>query len=205
MATHIFVDNANIFGGAQRAAKVLEPTVPWHAIRIEFKNFFELLEHGQREVRTRVLGGSVPPGNEQLWEHARKAGYDTDLLKRVDSDDGRLVEQGVDELLHLKIANVLLDYKPPQTLVLGTGDGSRSAFGTSFRDQVVRALGLKWSVRVFSWNAQLSNKLRSLDCNTVDMKLQELDGFYPSLTFTTKGRAARPLKLTDTSTGAAAR
>lgn len=195
MATHIFVDNANIFGGAQRAAKTIEPQVPWQAIRVYYENFFKLLEHGHRDVKTRVLGGSVPPGNDELWEYARKARYNTDLLKRVDSDDGRLVEQGVDELLHLKIANALLDYSPPQTLVLGTGDGSRSTFGTSFRDQVVRALRLKWSVRVHSWKAQLSRKLRDLDCDTVDMKLNELDGQYFSLTFTTEGRIVSKLTL----------
>jgi hypothetical protein len=195
MATHIFVDNANIFGGAQRAAKEIEPRVPWHTIRVDFRNFFKLLEHGHEEIRTRVLGGSVPPGNDELWEYARKSGYNTDLLKRVDSDDGRLVEQGVDELLHLKIANVLLDHSSPQTLVLGTGDGSRSTFGTSFRDQVVRALRLKWNVRVYSWKAQLSRKLRDLDCDTVDMKLHELDNHYYSLTFTTEGRTVRMLAL----------
>ena len=195
MATHIFIDNANIFGGAQRAAKQLEPAVARQAVRVDFRNFFKLLEHDHPRIQTRVLGGSVPPGNDELWEHARKAGYDADLLKRVESDDGNLVEQGVDELLHLKIANVLLDYPPPQTLVLGTGDGSRSAFGTSFRDQVVRALRLKWNVRVYSWKAQLSQKLRNLDCDTVDVKLIELDEYYPSLTFTTEGRNVGPLAL----------
>ena len=160
MTAHIFVDNANIFGGAQRAAKTIEPTEHWSGIRVYYQNLFKLIEHGHGRIRTRVMGGSVPPGNDDLWEHARKAGYDTDLLKRVDSDDGRLVEQGVDELLHLKIANVLLDYSPPQTLVLGTGDGARSTFGTSFRDQAARAFRLGWSVRIYSWKDQLSRKLR---------------------------------------------
>jgi hypothetical protein len=90
---------------------------------------------------------------------------------------------------------VELDYPPPQTLVLGTGDGSVSTFGTSFRDQVVRALRLKWSVHVYSWKAQLSKKLRNLDCDTVDMTLHELDDRYHSLTFTTEGRVVSKLTL----------
>ena len=196
MATHIFVDNANIFGGAQRAAKVIEPRVPWQAIRVYYQNFFKVLEHGHRDIKTRMLGGSVPPGNDDLWAYAKKARYNTDLLKRVDSDDGRLVEQGVDELLHLKIANALLDYPPPQTLVLGTGDGIVSQFGTSFRDQIVRAFKQGWSVRVFSWKAQLSGKLRRLDCDTVDMEIHELDPWYRSITFVKGGRVVSRLTLT---------
>ncbi len=46
-------------------------------------------------------------------KHAQRGGYDTDLLRRVEADDGRLIEQGVDEMLHLKIANALLDSKRP--------------------------------------------------------------------------------------------
>lgn len=195
MPAHIFVDNSNIFGGAQRAAKTLEPDVPRQAVRVYYRNFFSLLEHGHGAVKTRILGGSVPPGNEALWDYARKAHYNTDLLKRVVSDDGRLVEIGVDEILHLKIANVVHDYKVPQTLVLGTGDGARSTYGTSFRDQAVRALGRGWSVRVYSWRDQLSNKFRELVCDTVDMRIIELDDYYQSLTFTTLGRVVGKLVL----------
>jgi hypothetical protein len=201
MATHIFVDNSNIIGGAQRAAKTIEPGVPWYDVRVYFRNFFSLLEHGEVDIRTRVLGGSVPPGNGDLWEYAREAGYDTNLLRKVEADDGRLLEQGVDELIHLKIANLLLDYSAPQTLILGTGDGRPGQFGTSFRDQAVRALNRGWSVRVFSWREQLSNRLRNLVCNTVDMKIHELDSLYHNLTFTapvgitSQGRVVRKLTL----------
>src|SRR6266436_1718292 len=134
MDTHIFIDNSNIYGGAQRAAATLEPEALWKAVRLYFRNFARLVE-GNDNTITRILGGSVPPGNEPLWEHARDAGYNTDLLKRIENDIGNLVEQGVDEVMHLKIANALLDYAAPQKLVICTGDGSDSDYGTSFRQQ----------------------------------------------------------------------
>jgi hypothetical protein len=136
-----------------------------------------------------VLAGSVPPGNEELWKHARACSYDTDLLRRVDRDDGRLSEQGVDELLHLKIANVLLDYEPPQTLVIASGDGSDSEFGTSFPQQIERALKRQWTVVVWSWKEQLSGKLRGLAAqHRGAFSIRDLDPFYYSVSFLQQGR-----------------
>lgn len=187
MDSHIFIDNSNIFGGAQRAAATLEPDALWMAVRIYYKNFFQLLEK-ELNPKTKILAGSVPPGNDVLWEHARRHGYNTDLLKRIEHDDGRLVEQGVDEIAHLKIANVLLDYEAPQTLVLVTGDGNDSDFGTSFTKQAERALKRGWQVHVWSWKDQLSGKFERLsDIAPGKLKVRKLDTFYNSITFVQGG------------------
>jgi hypothetical protein len=95
--THIFLDNSNIFGGAQKTAKEKE-RVPWKCVRIDYSNLFRLLLHGKTNRRTSMLAGSVPPGNDALWDAANNAGFDTNLLRRVENDDGRLVEQAVDEV-----------------------------------------------------------------------------------------------------------
>ncbi|NCB43712.1 MAG: NYN domain-containing protein [Clostridia bacterium] len=187
MNSHIFIDNSNIFGGAQRAAATHEPDAVWKAVRIYYRNFFQLLERETNPV-TKVLAGSVPPGNEVLWEHARRHGYNTDLLHRIERDDGRLVEQGVDEIAHLKIANVLLDYEPPQTLVLVTGDGNDSEFGTSFTKQAERALKRGWNVHVWSWEDQLSGKFARLSSfKTGKITVNLLDRYYRSITFVQGG------------------
>ncbi len=75
MARHIFIDNSNIYGGAQRAAETLEPNAHWLSIRVYYRNLCGLIEGS--DVTTRVLAGSVPPGNEPLWETMRNLGYDT--------------------------------------------------------------------------------------------------------------------------------
>lgn len=187
MQAHIFVDNSNMFGGAQRAAETLEPNAPWLAVRLYYKHLFRLLEN-DHDVVTRVIAGSVPPGNESLWEYSRDAGYDTDLLRKVAANDGRLAEQSVDELLHLKIANVLLDYNPPQLLVLATGDGRVGNWGTSFLLQVERALKRKWAVEVWSWKEQLSGKYSRLAVPVgASLTVNELDPYYRRITFVQGG------------------
>jgi hypothetical protein len=187
MQAHVFIDNSNIFGGAQNALKTQEPTTPWPAIRIYYKNFFKLIEGSDTAV-TKILAGSMPPGNDELWEHARNCGYNTDLLKRIEQDNGRLTEQGVDEILHLKIANVLLDYEPPQKLIVCTGDGQQSTCNTSFTEQIERAVRRKWNVDIWSWKDQLSNKLRRLyEKNNALVNINELDSYYYKITFIKNG------------------
>jgi hypothetical protein len=187
MLAHIFVDNSNIFHGAQRAALTAEPGVPSVAIRVYSRNLFALLERGLPDVRTRVFAGAVPPGNDHVWDHARACGCNTDLLRKITRDDGKLGEQGVDELLHLKIANALLDYEPPQTLVLATGDGRVSSFGTGFALQVDRALKRGWHVAVWSWKDQLSSEYRRRARLDSRLHVNELDPYYRSVTFVQAG------------------
>lgn len=188
MSAHVFIDNSNVFGGAQRAAATIEPDALWIAIRVYYRNLFRLIEHSH-QATTRVLAGSVPPGNDALWQHAREAGYDTDLLRRVNRDDGRLSEQGVDEVLHLKIANALLDFSPPQTLILASGDGNESEFGTSFIKQIERALKHGWKVIVWSWKDQLSGKFRQLaKTNGGNLSVNHFDDHYWSITFIQQGQ-----------------
>jgi hypothetical protein len=160
MARHVFVDNSNIYGGAQRAAKIIEPTAHWLSIRVYYRNFFKLIEG--EGVATRVLGGSVPPGADALWQTARDLGYNTDLLRRVEQDDGRLTEQAVDEVLHLKMLTTVCDHEGPQTLVIASGDGALSTWGSSFPAQAERALKKGWDVKVWSWAEQLTGEYDKL-------------------------------------------
>lgn len=185
---HLFVDNSNIIGGAQRLAFERDGA-PWMATRVYWRNFFRLIE-GSMLPATRVLAGSLPPGNEELWEYSRKHGYDTTLLRRVQRDDGRLGEQAVDEVLHARIAGVLLDYSSPpeQVLVLATGDGNLSEFGTSFLQQVSRAVRLGWKVKIYSWRAQLSRKFSQVRAaHPEQIEVVYLDDFYRSITFVKGG------------------
>jgi len=186
MARHVFVDNSNIFGVAQRVAEGRAEWEHWRSIRLYYKNLFKLVE--EDDVTTRELAGSVPPDNEPLWQNARDLGYRTDLLIRVEGDDGRLVEQGVDELLHLKIANAILDHKPPHTLVIVSGDGRASKYDTSFPGQAERALKWGWNVEVWSWHEGLTKQYDRLSKTYAGrVKIKTLDPYYRSITFTKGG------------------
>jgi hypothetical protein len=198
---HVFVDNSNIFAGAQRVAKHVEAYVPWPAIRLYVRNFITLIE-GSKPVATRVYAGSVPPGSEDLWQYARDRGYNTDLLRKVETDDGRLAEQGVDELLHLKIANVLLDADQPEVLVLATGDGRVTTYGTGFGLQAERALKRDWCVEVWSWREQLSGTFARLGkLYPGRLHVHELDPFYYSITFVKPGTYTVPRSIGPVSLG----
>ncbi len=188
MNAHVFVDNSNVYGGAQRASVTLEPEAVWMAVRVYYRNLFGLIEQGFSPV-TRVIAGSVPPGNKALWDHARAAGYNTDLLNKIKTEDARLVEQGVDEVVHLKIANALLDHTAPQTLILCTGDGHESDFGTSFTKQIERALTHGWDVIIWSWKEQLSGKFARLTVpHGRSLVIKDFDSFYKKITFVKDGK-----------------
>jgi hypothetical protein len=184
---HVFIDNSNLFGGAQTTAGKLEAHVPWQAVRVYMRNLIDLIEAG-RSAKSRVLAGSVPPGNDELWKYASDKGYNTDLLRRIEADDGRMKEQGVDEMLHLKIANAILDHDSGHRLVLVTGDGKMSSFGTSFPAQAERALKKGWKIEVWSWKGSLSNNWkRLLKSHKSEISLHELDQFYFAVTFVKSG------------------
>lgn len=165
----------------------MEKGIPHFAIRIDFRNFITLIERG-RPRSVGVWAGSVPPGNEELWSHARDLGYNVDLLRRIQEDDGKLLEQGVDEMIHAKISDSILDYKAPQTLVLVTGDGSPTPSGTSFLRKADQALRHGWDVEIYSWFDQLSNKFLELArSGTGNMRVYSLDKWYNYIVFVKTG------------------
>ncbi len=207
--THIFLDNANIFGGAQKVAGAKEGA-PWPCVRVDYDHLFRLLRHGKSRDGVSMLAGSVPPGNDALWDSAYNAGFDTTLLHRVKSDNGRLFEQGVDEAIHLRIGNILLDEEVPGTIVLATGDGAQTDQGCSFTDQVVRAAKRNWKIEVWSWESSLAKRLRDTRLKYPSIKIIKLDEWYHSIVFLKGGtyevkgqsysvvaRSARSLDLTE--------
>lgn len=213
---HIFMDNSNIFGVAQKTAAEREGA-PWPCVRIDYANLFRLLMYGKENRATSMLAGSVPPGNEALWATANAAGFDTTLLRRVENDTGRLVEQGVDEAIHLRIANVLIDAMiekiDPGIIVLATGDGGTTEQGSSFRDQMSRAAKLGWQVEIWSWEVGLATrKWRDLRLKHPDkITIRKLDTWYDSIVFLKGGtydtngaattvitRSCKPFNLTET-------
>ncbi|KAF9579036.1 hypothetical protein BGW38_004883 [Lunasporangiospora selenospora] len=65
-------------------------------------------------------------------------------------------EQCVDELLHLKMLETILDHEPGM-MVVATGDGGDSEFGGGgFYKVIKRALDRGWHIEMVSWEEQLS-------------------------------------------------
>ena len=70
------------------------------------------------------------------------------------------VEQGVDEILHLKIAQSLIDTEPPSTIVLASGDAAEAEFSDGFLKMVTRALQKGWRVELAAFRSNLSSAYR---------------------------------------------
>ncbi|KAL0254902.1 hypothetical protein SLS55_009426 [Diplodia seriata] len=67
------------------------------------------------------------------------------------------VEQGVDEILHLKMLESVVDVDKPSTIVLATGDAAAAEYSQGFMRMVERALKKGWRVELVSWQAGISN------------------------------------------------
>lgn len=63
----------------------------------------------------------------------------------------------VDELLHLKMMQSLIDCPEPGTMVLATGDAADAEFSDGFHKNVVRALERGWHVEVIAFEDNTSS------------------------------------------------
>ncbi|KAJ5232076.1 hypothetical protein N7468_005032 [Penicillium chermesinum] len=175
---HVFVDMSNILVGFHNAAKAsrgLDTTVRVRRLHMSFANLSLIMERG-RQATKRVLVGSdrVPSVDE-----AEHLGYEVNILDRVSKmkttprsphprnldvqnshlcwsetagQRERWVEQGVDEILHLKILETLLDTEKPATIVLASGDAAKAEYSGGFLTMVERALQRGWNVELVSFS-----------------------------------------------------
>lgn len=94
------------------------------------------------------------------------------------------VEQGVDEILHLKMCQSIIDTQVPTTMVLATGDGNAAEFSDGFLANVERALRSGWTVELVSWRQQMSGGYRNKKFRTKwgdRFRVVELDDYLESL------------------------
>ncbi|KAJ5088443.1 hypothetical protein N7456_012059 [Penicillium angulare] len=178
---HVFVDMSNILVGFHNAVKIsrkIPTTTRIRRLDMSFSNFSLILER-RRQATKRVLVGSdrVPSIDE-----AEKLGYEANILDRVhkskhtsrplkfhskghrsgkpemaEAFGERWVEQGVDEILHLKILESLIDTDEPATIVLATGDAAEAEYSGGFLRMVERALQRGWNVELASFSQLTSH------------------------------------------------
>jgi len=94
------------------------------------------------------------------------------------------VEQGVDEILHLKMCQSIIDAEVPTTIVLATGDGAEAEHSDGFLAHVERALRKGWKVELLSWRQQLNGGYKNKKFRTKwadQFSVIELDDYLESL------------------------
>ncbi len=159
---HVFVDNSNIFIGAQHRGGTLDPST-----RISPTAIARLLQANG----TAVAVGSKPPASSGIWQRWEQAGFRTKVCARDENDR----EDTVDDFLQNQI-NRTLHHCAPATLVLATGDGNANGGWGTFPEAVQLAAERGWKVEVWSWRACRSGEFRRLAAQyPARVKLVDLD------------------------------
>ncbi|KAL2785185.1 hypothetical protein BJX66DRAFT_315304 [Aspergillus keveii] len=187
---HVFIDMSNIMVGLHDTMKIsrnIPVNTRIRRIPLAFQNFSLILERG-RPTAKRVLVGSdryaainesekigyeanildrvhkvktLTPRQLKFRKNPRAALHNGGQSSETnDVPEQRWVEQAVDEILHLKILESLVDVDEPATIVLATGDAAEAEFSGGFLKMVERALQRGWKVELVSFSQVTSYSYR---------------------------------------------
>eukprot|EP00619_Florenciella_sp_RCC1007_P017581 CAMPEP_0205946876 /NCGR_PEP_ID=MMETSP1325-20131115/69269_1 /ASSEMBLY_ACC=CAM_ASM_000708 /TAXON_ID=236786 /ORGANISM="Florenciella sp., Strain RCC1007" /LENGTH=612 /DNA_ID=CAMNT_0053317963 /DNA_START=67 /DNA_END=1905 /DNA_ORIENTATION=+ len=176
---HIFVDNSNIFFGAQC---VPDPSQPGRykqdrAVRMRCRRVHDLVTL-ERDPKQMVVFGSVSrgtmarlAGRGSVFTSWEKEGYKSCVCERNADNNEKYAAGGsggslVDDALIAQMYTTLLTYKNEgRTLVLLTGDGNSNhgdEHSPSFLKVVHHAIDNGWKVEVWCWKRTCSLAYKSL-------------------------------------------
>ncbi|KAL9108401.1 MAG: hypothetical protein Q9227_006862 [Pyrenula ochraceoflavens] len=210
---HIFIDISNImigFHDCLKLARELPITDRVRRVPMSFHNFSLILERGRPTAKRVLVGSDKYPAIDE----AKTLGYETNIMDRVHKSKeltprqkrfqngnatsgassgsetdrratpAKWVEQGVDELLHMKMLESLVDASKPSTIILATGDAAEAEFSAGFMKMVERALEKGWMVELVSFKLNTSSLYKRRDFRTRWGEMFEwiqLDGYVESL------------------------
>ncbi|KAJ9604130.1 hypothetical protein H2200_011653 [Cladophialophora chaetospira] len=208
------VSNISIgFHDCLKLARGMSRDARLRRVPLSFHNFSLVLERGRPAAKRVLVGSDKYPAIQQaksigyetnILERVHKAKELTPRQKKFQSRSGgetsgsetnagfpsatsgpqKWVEQAVDEILHLKILESLIDAKKPSTIVLATGDAAEAEYSGGFLRMVERALEKGWCVELVSFKLNTSSlyKRREFRSRWGQMfKLIELDPFVEFL------------------------
>ncbi|KAJ5086864.1 hypothetical protein NUU61_008171 [Penicillium alfredii] len=204
---HVFVDMSNIMVGFHDSVKVsrnIPITTRIRRLHISYSNFSLIMERGRPATKRVLVGSDRLPSIDE----AETLGYEANILDRVhklkhatprppktrngglggpetvQASGERWVEQGVDEILHLKILESLLDTDEPATIVLATGDAAAAEYSGGFMRMVERALQRGWIVELVSFSQVTSYAYRKKEFRAKwggHFRMIELDAYIEEL------------------------
>ncbi|KAL9613071.1 MAG: hypothetical protein Q9167_002370 [Letrouitia subvulpina] len=129
--------------------------------------------HGRKNGAATASGYSGQSGG---------SGSETTAAVRYEPE--KQVEQAVDEILHLKILESVVDAKEPSTIVLATGDAAEGEYSPGFLRMVERALEKGWKVELVSFRQNRSSAYKRREFRQKwgkRFKTIELDDFVEEL------------------------
>ncbi|KKY26913.1 hypothetical protein UCRPC4_g01379 [Phaeomoniella chlamydospora] len=115
-------------------------------------NILERVHKAKALKKNDRLADQTPAKNGNTTSGGASSGSETNTL-----GPAKWVEQAVDEILHLKILESIVDADKPGTIVLATGDAAMAEYSGGFLRMVERALSKGWVVELASFSAGLSS------------------------------------------------
>lgn len=193
IGVHVFIDMSNIsigFHDCLKIARGMDRELWVRRIPMDFHNLSLVLERGRPAAKRVLVGSDQNPAVLQadslgyetnILERVRKAKELTPRQRKFASRSGgetsgsetntgltpraaaKWVEQAVDEILHLKILESLIDTDKPSTIVLATGDAAEAEYSGGFLKMVERALAKGWTVELVSFKLNTSSMYQRAD------------------------------------------
>ncbi|KAK0610510.1 hypothetical protein B0T17DRAFT_500487 [Bombardia bombarda] len=124
----------------------------------------EYMNQAQRlNYEMNIMQRVAKPASPTKRKHKRSARELDSATSGPDSSDDYLVgpmkqgEQGVDELLHLKILQSAMDNVNRGTIVLATGDAAHAEYSDGFKKNIERALNFGWNIELYGWSRNISS------------------------------------------------
>ena len=140
--------------------------------------------HKAKEMTPRQKRYSNLNGNNGLGGGQSGTGSGSETTAAVQYAPEKWVEQAVDEILHLKMMESVVDADEPSTMVLATGDAAEAEYSGGFLKMVERALGKGWKIELASFKRNISGAYRRRDFRDKwgkSFKIVELDDFVEVL------------------------
>ncbi|KAK2777912.1 hypothetical protein FQN52_002956 [Onygenales sp. PD_12] len=110
--------------------------------------------------KKKFAGGNGNDRANGMGNNAHAQGHSSGSETNTGVGPERWVEQAVDEILHLKILESLVDTEVPSTIVLATGDAAEAEYSDGFLKMVERALQKGWAVELVSFSSTTSRAYR---------------------------------------------
>ena len=157
---HVFIDHSNIFVGARRAGKELQPVQ-----LARYVHAGRTLEQGV------VVGSNMRAAQQEAWKQ---------LQYSVVADPRNGPEHFVDEALHAQLMKTAAQsFAEGRVMTLVTGDGNANEGRTTFPDCVLTALKNNWHVELCSWRAGTSQAFYRIAKEYPDVfRIRHLDTLF---------------------------
>lgn len=154
--SYIFIDYSNIYIGFYNYIMYNHKKYNICNPKMDYNKLFSIIEN-DKKFKKKILVGSKSSkktkNNIKEKKIFKQLGYEIIFLERINNK-----EEGVDDILHENILNIL-SIEKPGTIIIATGDGKKGDYtDNSFYNICVNALNKGWNIKIISWKNQISKK-----------------------------------------------